>query len=108
MASGGEAIEKFLDHLNSDELLLKLNWEEWLSITPPYQETSFSTEDATVRFQRNGYDWDMHGSVYTPEKEIADKRAFVVFPLPVPPSVRLWAFEYCIGYVTGLFLRSNP
>ncbi|MEE9143174.1 MAG: hypothetical protein V3U06_00200, partial [Candidatus Binatia bacterium] len=79
MASGGEAIEKFLDHLNSDELLLKLNWEEWLGITPPNRDTNFSVEDATVRFQRNGYDWDMHGSVYTPEKEVTEGRAFVVF-----------------------------
>jgi len=33
MTAGGEAIEIFLDHLNSDELLLKLNWEEWLGIS---------------------------------------------------------------------------
>ncbi len=79
MTAGGEAIENFLDHLNSDELLLKLNWEEWLGITPPNQDTNFSVEDATVRFQRNGYDWDMHGSVYTPETEVTEGRAFVVF-----------------------------
>ncbi len=56
MTSRGEAIEKFSDHLNSDELFLRLDWEEWLSLPPPNQATSFSVEDATVRFQRNGYD----------------------------------------------------
>ena len=39
MTSEGEGIEKFLDHLNSDELLFRLNWEEWLGITPPNQDT---------------------------------------------------------------------
>jgi pimeloyl-ACP methyl ester carboxylesterase len=39
----------------------------------------FSIKDAIVRFNRNGYDWDMHGSIYTPEKEVMEDRAFVVF-----------------------------
>lgn len=72
-------MERFLDHLSSDDLLLRLEWEEWLNITPPYPEVTFSISDVTVRFKRNGYDWDMHGSLYTPEKEVDPNRAFVIF-----------------------------
>ncbi len=32
-----------------------------------------------TRYQRNGYDWDMHGTLYTPAKEIDTRRAFVFF-----------------------------
>jgi pimeloyl-ACP methyl ester carboxylesterase len=32
-----------------------------------------------VRFSRNGYDWDMHGTVYTPATEVNGRRAFVLF-----------------------------
>ena len=79
MSTEAGSIDRFLDHLISGELLLKLSWEEWLSIVPPYQDVKFSIDDVTVRFSRNGYDWDMHGSLYTPEKEINEKRAFVIF-----------------------------
>lgn len=79
MTTGVESIEKFLDHLNSRELLLKLSWEEWLATTPPYRDGNISMDEVAVRFRRNGYDWDMHGSLYTPEKEVDGERAFVVF-----------------------------
>ena len=72
-------IEKYLEELKSDELLLKLTWEGLLGIEPPYPDVKFSIKDAIVRFNRNGYDWDMHGSIYTPEKEVMEDRAFVVF-----------------------------
>ena len=55
--------EKFIDGLTSRELLLKLDWDEWLAIQPPHTALEFTSIDATVRFQRNGYDWDMHGTV---------------------------------------------
>ncbi len=74
-----EEIEKYLEGLKSDELLLKLTWEGLLGIEPPYPDVKFSIKDAIVRFNRNGYDWDMHGSIYTPEKEVMEDRAFVVF-----------------------------
>ncbi|MGH7771627.1 MAG: alpha/beta fold hydrolase [Candidatus Binatia bacterium] len=79
MGTGAAVIEKLLDHLNSKELLLRLSWEEWLAVTPPYKEEKFSIEEVTARFQRNGYDWDMHGCLYTPEKEVNGERAVVVF-----------------------------
>jgi len=71
--------EKFIDGLTSRELLLKLDWDEWLAIQPPHTARDFTSIDATVRFQRNGYDWDMHGTVYSPREETDARRAFVFF-----------------------------
>lgn len=79
MATPAGFIEKYLDTLNSRELLLKVAWDEWLSVRAPYPSVNFSTQDVTVRFNRNGYDWDMHGTLYTPEKEVQSNRAFVIF-----------------------------
>lgn len=79
MSTATGVIEKYLDGLKSRELLLKLTWEEWLAIKPPYGDGKFSTEDVTVRYRRNGYDWDMHGMLYIPEKEVNATRAFVCF-----------------------------
>jgi len=78
MASTG-VTQMFLDGLKSRELLLKLTWDEWLAVVPPYPQGNFSTRDVAVRYRRNGYDWDIHGTLYTPEKELNDKRAFVLF-----------------------------
>ena len=78
MSTGGVS-EKYLDGLKTGELLLKLTWDEWLAITPPYSDGKFARADATVRYQRNGYDWDMHGTLYTPENETDPRRAFVFF-----------------------------
>jgi pimeloyl-ACP methyl ester carboxylesterase len=75
--NGGTA--KFLSGLKSNELLLRLAWDEWLMIEAPYDATGVTTADAWVRYRRNGYDWDMHGTVYMPEKERDPRRAFVFF-----------------------------
>ncbi len=72
-------IEKFLKHITSSDLLLRLSWEEWLTISRPYPEGSFSLKEVTVRYARNGYEWDMHGSLYMPDQEVDSKRAFVFF-----------------------------
>jgi pimeloyl-ACP methyl ester carboxylesterase len=74
-----EVIERYLDGLKSRELLLKLTWDEWLALQPPYSDGRFTTADATARYQRNGYDWDMHGTLFTPEKETDPRRGFVFF-----------------------------
>ena len=71
--------EKFLAGLKSTELLLKLTWDEWLAIQAPYTDGKLTTVDAWARYHRNGYDWDMHGTLYTPEKETDPRRAFVFF-----------------------------
>ncbi len=78
MSTGG-IDEKYLDGLKSGELLLKLTWDEWLAIAPLYSDGKFAAVDATVRYQRNGYEWDMHGTLYTAEKETDPRRAFVFF-----------------------------
>src|SRR6476646_7093124 len=54
------ATEKFLVGLTSNELLLRLTWDEWLGIEAPYDATKVTTADAWTRYHRNGYDWDMH------------------------------------------------
>ena len=71
--------EKFLAALKSNELLLKLSWDEWLAVQPPYADREFRLADATVRYRRNGYDWDMHGTLYSPQSETHSRRAFVLF-----------------------------
>jgi len=72
-------IDKYLAALKSRELLFKLTWEEWLRVYAPYEDGRFSSTDVTVRYHRNGYDWDMHGTFYTPEQERDSRRAFVFF-----------------------------
>ena len=74
-----EVTETYLNGLNSKQLLLKLSWEDWLAIAPPYPVGNFSSQDVTTRYRRNGYDWDMHGTLYTPERELDGKRGFVFF-----------------------------
>lgn len=71
--------EKFLAGLKSDEILLKLSWDEWLRLQPPYADRNFTPADATVRYRRNGYEWDMHGTLYSPQRETDPLRAFVFF-----------------------------
>jgi len=71
--------EKYLNALKSAELLLKLTWDEWLAVSASFENVNFSVEDVTVRYHRNGYDWDMHGTLYTPEKEFDSRPAFVCF-----------------------------
>jgi pimeloyl-ACP methyl ester carboxylesterase len=70
---------KFLAGLKSNELLLRLTWDEWRGVEAPYDSNSVTTADAWIRYHRNGYDWDMHGTVYIPEKERDPRRAFVFF-----------------------------
>ncbi len=79
MPNEQKSLDRFLTHLGSSALLLELSWDEWLDVSAPYPEVKFSTDDVTVRFHRNGYPWDMHGTLYTPEKEIDSSKAFVMF-----------------------------
>lgn len=75
----GDSQRTYLDGLKSSELLLTLKWDEWLAFQPPYENGKFTSQDVTVRYQRNGYDWDMHGTLYQPERELNAKRGFVFF-----------------------------
>ena len=75
----GDSQRTYLDGLKSSELLLTLKWDEWLAFQPSYENGKFTSQDVTVRYQRNGYDWDMHGTLYQPERELNAKRGFVFF-----------------------------
>ena len=55
------SIKKILSGLTGDELLIKLDWDEWLDVNPPYEEVAFKQKDVFTRFNRNGYDWDIQG-----------------------------------------------
>lgn len=79
MTSPETAVEKYLLGLNSKEILLNITWDEWLAIGPPYTDGDFSSVDVTARYSRNGYDWDIHGTLYTPAKEVNANSAFVCF-----------------------------
>ena len=72
------AVERFLKNLNSPDLRFDLTWEEWMDVVPPYGTTTVDRQEVTARYARNGYDWDIHGSLYTPAREIDPSVAFVV------------------------------
>jgi len=78
MARAG-TIEHVVEGLGSDDLLLKVDWEGWLAMSPPYEEVKYSVDGVTTRYERNGYEWDMHGSLYTPKKQVDPNRGFVFF-----------------------------
>ena len=73
------AIQKILDSLTRDKLLIKLDWEEWQEVVPPYEGVSFTQRNVFTRFKRNGYDWDIQGILYTPEEEADPSVAVVMF-----------------------------
>jgi hypothetical protein len=76
--SQNASVDKYLAGLKSSEVLLPLKWEEWLQIGAPYPEVKFTKKGVSTRFSRNGYDWDIHGTLYTPEKEVDPSTAFLV------------------------------
>jgi pimeloyl-ACP methyl ester carboxylesterase len=79
MPTKSAAVEKFLTNLGSADLLLKLTWDEWLTVEAPYSDVKISSQDIVARYNRNGYDWDIHGTLFTPGKELDSNRAFVFF-----------------------------
>lgn len=79
MSTVPKALESYLNGLKSQELLLRLSWEDFLAISSPYEDTKYSIKEVTTRLNRNGYDWDMHGSLYSPHQETHPGRAFVIF-----------------------------
>lgn len=71
-------IEKYLEAMRSRELFYYPTWEEWLSVDSPYPQVGFRKERVITRFSRNGYEWDINGAVYTPEKEVDPSIAWLV------------------------------
>lgn len=79
MTGTNTAVRAYLDGLGGDELPLRLTWEQWLDIGPPHDQVPFEIREVTARFSRNGYDWDIHGRLYTPEHAADRSLAFVFF-----------------------------
>jgi hypothetical protein len=73
-----EAVNRYLEGINGKNYLVGVDWEQWLKIDPPYPEVGFNVKEVTARFHRNGYDWDIHGRLYTPEKEVDPSIAITV------------------------------
>lgn len=73
-----KSVGRYLEGLKGDELLVKLDWDQWLDIEGPYPKVDFTVEEVTARFSRNGYDWDIHGRLYTPAAEVDSTKAIVV------------------------------
>ena len=64
------AVEKYLKALKGKDLIYYPTWEEWLEVGSPYPDVAYDKKGVQARFSRNGYDWDIHGCVYTPKKEV--------------------------------------
>lgn len=79
MKEPAAGVAKMLDGLAREEILVRLDWDEWLTVNPVFAETQFTHREVTTRFTRNGYEWDIHGSLYTPAREVDPKLAFVFF-----------------------------
>jgi pimeloyl-ACP methyl ester carboxylesterase len=62
--------------LDADELLVRVDWKQWLAIAAPYREVPYTVREVTTRLARNGYDWDIHGRLYVPRREAMPGTAF--------------------------------
>lgn len=71
--------DRFLQGLDTGNLLVRLDWEQWLGIDAPFAENGVTRREVTARYARNGYDWDIHGSLFVPEREREGSLAFVMF-----------------------------
>ncbi|MCZ6636757.1 MAG: alpha/beta fold hydrolase [Alphaproteobacteria bacterium] len=79
MTTPNAAVSAYLDGLSEDETLVRLDWDQWLDIGPPHEAVPFAIREVTARYARNGYDWDIHGRLYTPEGGGDGNPAFVFF-----------------------------
>ena len=73
-----DAVTRYLKGIAGDDYLVRLDWEQWLDIEPPYPEVGFKVQEVTARFSRNGYEWDIHGRLYIPEKDVDPSIAITV------------------------------
>ena len=79
MSAPAAGVMKMLDGLGGSDVLVRLDWDEWLSVNPAFPDTGFTQREVITRFTRNGYEWDIHGALYTPAKEVDASLAFVFF-----------------------------
>jgi pimeloyl-ACP methyl ester carboxylesterase len=67
---------KLLRDLGGGELLVRVDWQQWLGIEAPYRDVPYTVREVTTRYHRNGYDWDIHGRLYLPKREAMPGTAF--------------------------------
>jgi hypothetical protein len=46
--------------------LVHLDWDNWLEYAPRYPDGGYTLREAVHRYERNGYQWDIHGTLYEP------------------------------------------
>ncbi len=76
--SADQAIKKYKSLLKGRELLIELDWQTYLGIDAPYAATHFNETEVQLRYQRNGYDWDIHGRLYMPQTQALPGYSFVL------------------------------
>src|SRR5580698_1672390 len=64
--------------LSQPEWLTHLDWDDWLQYTPRYPDGVYTSREAVHRFERNGYQWDIHGTLYEPVFDRYPGLAFVM------------------------------
>lgn len=76
--TANQAITKYQALLAGREPLVKLDWQTFLDINAPYPETPFVEREVQARYDRNGYDWDIHGTLYVPNRQTLPGYVFVL------------------------------
>ncbi|MFM1813392.1 MAG: hypothetical protein RLZ98_87 [Pseudomonadota bacterium] len=79
LPAASPAVTKILAAIEAEPLLHKLTWDEWMDVGPAYPARGFRQKDVFTRFNRNGYDWDIQGILYTPDIEVNPGLAIVMF-----------------------------
>jgi len=81
-SSGGAAnaaVQSILSRLARKEWFIgDLDWETFMAVGAPYPPTGFLRRQTTARYRHNGYDWDIHGTIYTPFRNVMPGHAFVL------------------------------
>jgi hypothetical protein len=77
MAVTSGAARGFVSRLGGDELLIRLDWSTFVGIAAPYPAADIRSEEVTARYSWNGYDWDIHGTLFIPTVE-AQPYSFVL------------------------------
>ena len=72
-------IAQFPEALFSPELLLRMEFDDWTAAPAPWAAAAFSKIAVSERYWRNGFEWDIHGTLYEPAQERFPGIAFVMF-----------------------------
>lgn len=76
--SNSDEVARYVSALKRDDVLIPIDWEHWLKLPAPYESVAVEVKEVTARFNRNGYDWDIHGRLYMPAKEVDPTVAITV------------------------------